>query len=158
MISVSIVPATKQHAAEIARMVRPADREEIWAATMHTPEQAMLIGIEHSDRTMTGMVNGHPVCMWGVVPESLIGPMGAPWMIGTVALDEYARTFLRRCKKTVVGMFADYQHLENYVDARNTRAIQWLKWLGFIVDKEPQEYGMLKQPFYRFRMRREINV
>lgn len=157
-IRVEVVRATPQHVAEIARAVRPADREELWACRMQTPEQVMQRGIEMSDKAMAGLVNGRAVCMWGVVHDSLIGPCGTPWMVGTMALDEYAKTFLRRCKKGLVDMFEGYQHLENFVDARNTKAIQWLKWLGFNVDKEPQEYGMLKLPFHKFTMRREINV
>ena len=136
-------------------MIRAADRAELWAVRMQTPEQVMERGLEMSDKAMVGLVNGRAACMWGVVHESLIGPMGTPWMVGTTLLDQYAKTFLRRCKKTLVDMFEDYQHLENYVDARNTRTIQWLKWLGFTVHKEPEEYGILRLPFHKFTMRKE---
>lgn len=153
-MKVEIVPATKKHVEEIAAAVRPEDREELWAASMQRPEDAMLSGLRYSDQAMAGLVNGKAVCIWGVVPESFIGPMGTPWMVASMALDEHAKAFLRRCKKMVQAMFGEYEHLENYVDARNKRSIEWLKWLGFLVEPEPQPYGMLKQPFHRFTMRR----
>lgn len=158
MATVEIIPATEQHVDEIARAVRPADVEELWATTMSSPRAVMMRGLKYSDKAMVGLVNGKAVCMWGIVHESLIGPCGAPWMVATIALDEHAKIFLRRCKKVLVDMFAGYQHLENYVDARNTKAIQWLKWMGFNVDKETETYGMLKLPFHKFTMRREFNV
>ena len=42
----------------------------------------------------------------------------------------------------------------NYVDARHTDAIRWLKWLGFEFD-EAAPYGPFDLPFYRFTMGEE---
>jgi len=49
---------------------------------------------------------------------------------------------------------AGYSHLENWVDARNTKAINWLRWLGFTVH-DPVPFGVAGLPFHRFDMRRE---
>ncbi len=152
MVSVSIIPATLDHVGAIAEKVRPADRDELWAASNITAERAMRNGIEHSEVAMTGLIDGVPVCMWGVVRESLVCNMGVPWMIGTELLDKYAATFLRRCRAPILEIFAGYDILVNHVDARNKKAIKWLGFMGFKVEKEPVTYGVEKLPFHRFSM------
>ena len=152
MVSASIIPSTPEHAATIASMVRPEDRAELRASVNHSPEEAMLAGLRHSDHVMTGCIDGVPVCMWGVVRESMVMNIGVPWMVATYMLDKHAATFLRRCKGPVLAMLDDYDTLINHVDARNTKAIRWLKWLGFKVEEKPVEYGVDKLPFHRFSM------
>lgn len=154
MASVSIIPATHDHIAAIGKMVRAADRDELRASTNHSPEEAMEAGLAYSDQAMTGLIDGVPVCMWGVVRESLVMNMGVPWMVATSLLDKNAATFLRHCKGPVLAMLGDYDTLINHVDARNVKAIRWLKWLGFKVEREPVEYGVEKLPFHRFSMSR----
>ena len=152
MAKVSIIKATAAHAEYIAKNVRDADKQEIWAIAMRNPEEAMLNGIEISDKSFTGMVDGVPVCMWGIVEQSIIGPVGTPWMIASNKLDQYAKLFIRQCKKRAHKYFSAYGLLENYIDARNTKAIQWLKWLGFSVEDVSSPYGALGMPFHRFTM------
>lgn len=146
-----IVPATEDHIVAIAKMVRPEDKAELWAACLQTPDAVMRGALERG-HALTGLVDGEPVCMWGVVPQSLLINWGAPWMVGTTALERHALMFLRRCRKQVLELFAGYDMLLNYVDARNARAIQWLKWLGFTVEKTPEKYGFLNLPFHKFSM------
>src|SRR5690606_36959464 len=55
-----IVIATSDHIVDIAKKVRPEDREELWAATLSTPIDAMTHGLNHSDKAYTGMIGGVP--------------------------------------------------------------------------------------------------
>ena len=155
MAITEIIPATLEHVAIIAKDIRPEDREELWATAYCTPEQAMTEGLKCSDIVMTGVIDGVPVCMWGVVRPSWLIDIGTPWMVGSTLLDVHAMKFLRRCRRPLLALFEGYDRLENYVDARNTRSIQWLKFMGFNVDEEPVEYGVEKMPFHRFWKERE---
>ena len=83
----------------------------------------------------------------------ILSGKGSPWLLGTNEIGRYALTFLRANKKYVRRMLEFYPHLENYVDARNTTSIQWLKWLGFEFDLLPVPYGVWKMPFFRFEMK-----
>ena len=67
-VKVEIVKATPEHARQIADNPRPADVDELWAASYETPYNAILKGIQRSDQAMTGLINDVPVCMWGAVP------------------------------------------------------------------------------------------
>lgn len=143
------------HIPDITKMVRLADREEIWASSMQSPERVMQRGLVISDFALTGFVDETPVLMWGVVIQSFIGSVGTPWMVGTEHLDKVAIPFLRRCRAPVMALFENYDKLQNHVDARNVKAIQWLKWLGFKFEAEPRPYGYLSLPFYKFWMEKD---
>ena len=100
-----------------------------------------------------GMADGEPICIFGVSSASPLSRSGIP-------VDGRHRTpgpagfrVLRRSRNVVHDMLSRYDELYNYVDARNTQAIRWLRWLGFtIMDTEP--YGLCGLPFHRFEMRR----
>jgi hypothetical protein len=100
----------------------------------------------------TWLVDGAPVCMFGVSPSVLQG-VGMPWMIGTTSLERHAMAFLRQCRPYLEEMSTEYVFLSNFVDVRNMTAIRWLKWLGFKLDK-PQPTGPFGLPFHRFQMKR----
>ena len=152
MVTISIIPATMEHAEYIAANAREADVQELHASSYQTPLNAMKLGMDLSDFALTGCVDGEPVMMWGVYFESLLWGIGTPWMVATKQLDKFAMVFLRRCRDGLLEKKKNYGMLVNYVDARNVKAIRWLKWLGFNVEEETKPYGALKLPFHRFTM------
>lgn len=149
-----VVPAEDWHVSFIAACVRQADADEMYAIGCYTPEAALRISLRVSDMAWTGLIGSKPVCMFGVAGASLLTNTGRPWLIGTDLLDTHYVIFLRRCRRMVVKMLDRFPSLENYVDVRNTRAITWLRWLGFSFN-EPEPYGVLGLPFIRFTMERD---
>lgn len=153
MVRFSIEPATVEHMEHVACHAREADVEELSAAGGFTPLEAMIVGKKWSVECWCGLADGVPICVFGVSSASPLSDTGYPWMVGTDHLDSLAAGFLRRSRGVVKDMLSRYKLLYNYVDARNTRAIRWLRWLGFtIMDTEP--YGVCGLPFHRFEMRR----
>jgi len=154
LVHVDIIPATHEHAQYIAERVREHDFNELVVQTLEHPYYTMLRGMAaNPEKAMTGMIDGNPVCMWGVTSAGMILNVGIPWMVGTNHLDENAGTFLRRCRKPVMALLDGYDMLVNYVDARNVRAIGWLKFCGFKVN-DPEPYGFTGLPFHKFWMRK----
>ena len=149
----AIVPAVTEHILAIVANIREADRQELWAARMETPERALTSSLEESSIAWTGTIDNEPVCMFGVAFSSAFGYTGHPWMIGTTHLEEHSHTFLRRCKGCVEQMKAECRYLENYVDLRNETAIKWLIWLGFELWIPPVPMGPFGLPFVHFTMR-----
>ena len=146
-----IVPADESHIPHIAANVREADRQELWDYALLKPEEALHTSLKSSTLAWTGLVDGIPLCMFGVGPFSMLTDSGFPWMIGTKNLDQYAMTFLRRNKKMVHVMLKYYSRLGNWVSMENTVAIQWLKWLGFQFG-QPEPKGLFHKPFIKFWM------
>jgi len=150
-VTPEIVTAEKWHIPHIAAHVRDADRDEFWALSMMTPEEVLNQSFGLSHLAWTGLIDEVPVCMFGVVRASLLGNVGRPWMVGTDLLDKHQVVFLRRCRASLETMKMCFSKLENYIDARNVKAIQWLRWLGFSFN-EPEPMGPLNLPFIRFTL------
>lgn len=129
--------------------IRAADVAEM-AALGKTPEEAMRGGLASGDWTMTGLLDGVPVCMFGVAPISVLNGIGAPWMLATDGLEAAQVPFLRTCRPVVREMLASYPRLINLVDERNTVARRWLRWLGFQFDLDPLDFN--GQTFLPFRL------
>lgn len=147
-----VVPAEEAHVDAMLGRIRQADIDELWASNRVTPEEALRAGLRLSTSVWTGMVDGRPICMFGVVPASLLGGVGVPWMIGTTDIERHQHAFLRRCRPHVAHMRRLYTHLANMVDARNRVAMRWLRWLGFRLG-EPVPHGPDGLPFRPFEMR-----
>jgi hypothetical protein len=137
--------------AVLVRNMREADKDEVNAATRMGLRNAVSSSVTMSSYAKTGLVDGALVCMWGVCPISLISKKGTPWMLGTDLIKKKQKIFLKRSKPWLEDIKKDYNYLENYVDARNTLSIKWLKWLGFKVE-DPIPYGVNGEPFHKFTM------
>jgi len=150
MVEYSIVSAEEEHLEEVARNMRLADQNEIWASHRVTPEAA----IDHlrvSRDTRAGLADGQPVCIFGIDRVSVLSMVGHPWLLGTEGLHRHGIAFLRRNKEYLDEAKEGFEFLYNYVDARNVASIAWLRWLGFEV-KDAEPYGWLGMPFHRFQM------
>lgn len=152
-----LVAASKGLAESIAARARPADIAELLDGSGTTPLQAMLDGMERSPHVAVGMRGDVPVCMFGAVPFSALSGKAAVWMIGSRELDRPSvqRDLLRLSVQVIDDLQARYPALlYNFVDERNTRAIRWLRWLGFrFAPAIP--FGVKRKPFlpfYRFEV------
>lgn len=145
-----ITMATPALLEDVAQHARQADIDELWASALLTPHEALLSGHKWST-TFVLMLHEQPVCAFGVVPISALSGLGAPWMVGTTRLDACASGFIRHCKSDLSAFFGQWHKLYNVVDARNTKAIRWLKWLGFEV-QPVKSYGPFGLPFHPFVM------
>jgi hypothetical protein len=144
-----LVDPTPENMLYIAQRMRAQDVAEIWASHHSTPLEALEHGAGHSSWVKVGVIDGEPVCMFGVSAMSLLYREGLPWMLGTDALNRHARLLVRIAPAVVAYMHALYPTLYNWVDARNRRSVKWLKALGFRLG-DPAPYGADGLPFHRF--------
>jgi hypothetical protein len=131
--------------------MRRADREEVEALSGRNPREVLVESVEKSASSWAGLADGRLVCLFGVVPMSLVGVTGIPWLLGSDDVCAYGRPFLRRNRAMIDRWLADFPVLTNVVDARNTVSIRWLRWLGFRLG-EPTPMGPRGLPFLPFRM------
>ena len=151
--NISIVHATSEHAAILAETMRQEDRDEVWATGKYTPAEALRASMAISAFSRAGFADGDLVCMWGVGSFNMLGEVGAPWLLGSSTLVKHQVPFLRHCCDFRNEMLDVYGILRNWVDARNTASIRWLRWLGFEIG-EAQPFGAFGLPFHPFEMRR----
>ncbi|MDR3555920.1 MAG: hypothetical protein P4L55_14275 [Syntrophobacteraceae bacterium] len=153
-----IIPAHSDHLFWMANNMSEEDREEC-AAMGLGPHEALQIGLEHSVAAWTGLkVPEHrPLCMFGVMPmEGILSGMGAPWFLSTPELRKYALRFLKDCDPYLNRMLDIFPTLVEYVDARHTRGIKWLKWLGFTLTG-PEPWGPFGLHFYKATLCQGLN-
>lgn len=128
---IEIVPAERSHIRTIARRMRKADREEVFAASGRSPLEALTFSFEKSSLAWTALVNGRPEVMFGAADINILNGIAAPWLLGTVAVEKHYVAFLRGSIMWRKKLLERYTTLRNFVDDRNKVSIRWLKWLGF---------------------------
>ncbi|MBX3503328.1 MAG: hypothetical protein KF889_28120 [Alphaproteobacteria bacterium] len=129
--------------------MRAADIREIEAAIGVAPLPALLLSLARSTEAWAGTVDGEVACVFGVGPLSLLGGEGCPWLLGSDLVERNAVAFARRNRAMVARWLRTYRVLRNHVDARNSQAIRWLRWLGFTIGP-PAPYGVARLPFHPF--------
>jgi hypothetical protein len=150
---VEVVPATQVHVAMVGPNLREADREEVIASGLWNWAAAVRISVGLSCESWAGVVDGVPVCVFGISAGSEMSNSAVPWLLATCDMERYQWPFLRRNKSMVESWLSRYDLLENYVDCRNTVSQRWLRWLGFdLCETVPR--GPNAMPFIRFEKRR----
>ncbi len=152
MGTLEIMPATRLDAEKIALNLREADLREVEASTLETPLAALLECLKYTVAPLVVRKGGEPICMFGVASQTLMAKTGHPWLVATPELDRHGLWVGKMSRRYLDAMQMAYNHLTNFVDARNTTAVRWLEWLGFTV-YDPEPHGPLQLPFHKFEMR-----
>lgn len=138
----------------LAANLRAADRAEVEAST-GSPDMLACIhaSVDHSLYCWSAVdQDGRLVAMLGVVAADLLGGLGVPWMLGTDLVEQQQRALVRLSRAYIPRMRQALPKLVNYVDARNERAIRFLRHAGFYVAKA-EPHGPLGLPFHPFIMK-----
>lgn len=136
----------------IAPRVRKADREEARASVGCEPEVFLPLTFTPG-RTWTIVSDeGEPMALYGVEAVPLNPELGIVWMVATDTLvhPKNQRKFLKLGPVVLDQLHELHPLLGNYVDARNTTHIRWLKWMGFSFLKLLPEHGPQRLPFIQF--------
>ncbi len=158
MADVTLRPATDADCVALAATMRQVDRDEVEATDGGTPLAALRTSMRHSSHAVTATDGeGRVLCMFGVGAWGFMSNTGVPWLLGSDLLDRYWRLFVRLSPKYLAAILDLYPELENLIDARSTRAIRWLKWLGFTVAL-PEPIGKNGELMRRFWLRRGLYV
>ena len=142
---------TDSHLVDLAPHMRKADIDEVFAAGGYSPLEALRASEACTPRCVALVDRNGVVAIWGA-GEKTRSLVGCPWMLASDRAElKYRRELLVLGKSEVAKMKARYDALENWVDARHTASIRWLKWLGFRIHPS-ENYGFLNLPFHRFEM------
>ncbi len=146
-----IVATTEKHVEELSHSMSPEDIAECWSAQHLLPKLALELSMSYTSSPKTGLVNNQVMAIWGVGKLTQLSEIGIPWMLTSELVEKNYREFLRHSKHLLKELKQETLVFDNVVDARNTRAIRWLRWLGFTIH-DPLPYGPDNMPFHRFTM------
>lgn len=129
---------------------RPEDEAECLASAglscASAIEMALVFGLEV---TVAADEQDFPVLFFGATP--LPGKdAAAVWLLAAPAVSRHRRQILKECPVWLDKIHARHPLLFNYVDARNTLHIRWLKLMGFSFLKLHPHWGREQRPFYEF--------
>lgn len=137
----------------VARNMRTEDYLECQRSTGRAPSEVLVEAIDLSEYSGVILLDDEPANVYGVVKHP--DGVGIPWSMSTYVADRSPREFVRLSLEGIGLIKERYDRLFNFVDASYTRAIKWLKLMGFTVG-EPQPYGVLQMPFRPFWWRRDV--
>lgn len=150
---IEVVPARAAHLRSIARRMRAADRDEVFAASGRSPLASLTYSLRHSAVAWVALIDGRPEVIFGVADLNVLARVGAPWLLGTDAVTLHRTAFLRGSVDWRRQLLARYDRLRNLVDDRNVASKRWLSWLGFTLS-EPVPIGHEGVAFRLFELRR----
>lgn len=141
--------ATLDDAVALAPAMRVRDIEEAYATNGHGPLEALCRSLALSTEAWTAEDTAGPFAIFGVAPA--LPDTGSPWLLGADRLvTEHRAFFLKQSRPYVARMLELYPLLLNYVDARHTDSLVYLRRVGFTIAKLIPEWGFERRPFYRF--------
>jgi len=134
--------------------LRHEDRVEAEAQTGRSAAQALAQSFAYSAECNTIVDEGLVVGVCGV-SFTQNKDVGIPWMLVTDDFDKSMETkaalFLRESRRMVARWQTKYLRLHNHVHVKNAKAIRWLGFLGFTINKTVPSLinGELFYPFYK---------
>lgn len=132
-------PATADDARYVGARLREGDAREC-AMFGLDGVRAIDLSIKASLIAECMLIDGEPVAVYGLQVPDLMSGIGQMWILTATAIDEHHIAYARAARALVRRAFELVDRLENVVDARYTRAIALLEWLGFTV--EPEQAGV----------------
>lgn len=115
----------------VAAHMRACDREEIMCLGFIRPLPAIRMTLAHNVAAWTGLKNGEIGCIFGINRKTLTSDVGVPWLLGTPVMETVPTRFLKESVEYYKRMERAFPQMENFVLCDNTKAVNWLKWLGF---------------------------
>lgn len=152
--SLAIYPATEGHAIRMAPWMRAEDAAEIEASHGHAPLEGLMSCLKQSSIARTAMFEEEVAAMFGVAPVNMMTGHGSMWLLSSQVVEEVPLLFLRRSREEVRKLLEVWPLLTNYVDARYTKALRWVEWLGFQIG-DPVPFGVAGLPFHPISIRRQ---
>lgn len=134
--------------------LRKSDIEELWATSRSLPERGLLNAYLISERPLSIVYKDKVVGMFGVCSTDPYHTTGSVWFLASDDVASAKKTFLKLSRKVAAMFLSRYSTICNYVDAENTKSIEWLKWCGANLS-EPAPHGPDKKLFRYFTISKE---
>lgn len=150
---ISVRETVKKDISVVACKLRESDVKEVARATGQTPVQALTTGFEIEGHCWTMLVDDEPEAIFGLAEYGK--GKHRPWFLTSDEPVKHKQEFMRVSIDMVKQFKKLSSFMENYVDAENTVAVEWLKKIGFHVEDKPVIIGVVGSLFYRFSWRKE---
>lgn len=156
MKPIFVRPASKADAITVAERLRDEDRAEVLAAGGIDPGVALPAQVGKTEMFAAGLQsNDRAEILFGCDPVAGYPYVGVIWMLSTPVLFDHPVEFVITSRQVYQAYHEQYRVLTNFVDARNERHIEWLRWLGFHMLRRVERFGAQSLPFIEFASYKE---
>lgn len=146
---IHLAPVEQEHVDYLSTHLSDQDTAEIVALGFSDARAALEHALHRSDHVWAVLLDEEPVMLFGVSPKTMLSNTGVPWALGSGKLRGAFIEAARKSRRLADYMLELYPYLENYVDARHTTSVKWLKFCGFTI--HPAEpYGVNGELFHKF--------
>ena len=111
-----------------------------------TEREIMYRSMCNSSRVWLGYHDNEIVCLWGLVPPTLLSDRAYLWLYTTDALDAHIFLLVRHSQRMVAQMLTEFPTIVGHCEVSATKSIRWLRWLG-------AEFGALEGRLVPFIIR-----
>ena len=142
------------HVERLGSTMNREDVDAVRAMADMGPHDALTSSVDHSTKSFTWLADGDVGCIWGYSSETYLSTSAQPWMLGSPLIMKNPRYFLRGCRQFYDLLLDRHELLYNYIDARHTRSLRWIEWLGATVHPAAP-IGVAGMPFHLHETRRK---
>jgi hypothetical protein len=148
-----VVLAEQSHYTSLIDNLRASDVEEVESSTGVGANLVLAETYAKTKKSYAVIHDNKTVAVFGCNALTSPGDIGVPWLLATDQIESITWPFSRECRLHIESMLIKYSLLMNYVLAKNTKSVRWLKWCGFEVFP-PKPFGPYEKPFHLFIKRR----
>jgi RimJ/RimL family protein N-acetyltransferase len=94
------------------------------------PEANELLSIGIASGGRVAIDENGVICAWGLYETNLLSDECFVWMEPR-RVEAYSKRFLRECRRYIADIRPRYKRLVGSCEAANTKAVRWMKWMGF---------------------------
>lgn len=120
------VAINKMSSADVRGMLRSSSHFQL----TEIDQQTMDYCLRMSTSLWCGIVEGKPVCAWGLIPPSLMSNQAYLWLFITELVREHTFIFVRYSQLAVEEMLEEFPLIVGHAHVERTKSIRWLRWLG----------------------------
>lgn len=83
-----------------------------------------------SSKLRAGVVDGKLICLWGLIPPTMLSDQAYLWLHTTEAAQEHEFILVRRSQIEIKAMLEEFPRIIGHCEVGAEQSIRWLRWLG----------------------------
>ncbi len=136
-MKLDLVPLTNEAIEHVIAHLSADDRAELAAANIRYPLEIFLRARREAVVSGAATRGKEVIAIWGVCPHPQDAEVGLVWMVGTEDVRGTGRAGARLSRTALARIRPHFRQLVNWVHVEHRRAIAWLWWLGFHIERTP---------------------
>lgn len=113
-------------------------------------QRTLTTAVQRSVSVQYGFVDDRLVCLWGLIPPTILSNSAYIWLLTTNIAAEHKFLLVRHSQRWIERALSVYPTLVGDIVLPNPPAYKWLQWLG-------AEFGNPEGKLLRFVIRRKPN-